>query len=237
MAIPAEGQSSVIAGPYLASWNGLPLGQITPDGYELTWQNSSYAINSDMTGEGTITDQIYNGTSVQISFTLQHWNAYGVEQLIWWMGNQGAAADYKFGRISGLGMRHWDAAKVLLLESCLLGDTGTIGGTAGTASIPAVPANINIDPLDIAFPKALLSNSKAISFLLATKPRYIPVTLDIFPYSVPQTIADIDDVSRVTGCGDMRFWEATRNPNQPHPGTAEATAAIGPDRAGGITVA
>lgn len=226
--VTAEGQSSVVAGPYLASWNGLALGQITTDGYELSWQNSSYAVTSDMTGEGTVTDQIYNGTSVQISFTLQHWNAYGVEALVWWMG-MGGAYKYKFGHVAGMGMRHWDAAKALLLESCLLGTSGTMGGAAGTSSKAELAVASNIDPLDIVFPKALLSNARAVSFLLSSRPRYIPITLDIFPYSVVTQ----NEIERVSGCTGMRFWEATRNPKQPHPGTSAFNTAIGPARVPG----
>ena len=214
MAIAAEGQSSIIAGPYNASWNGLDLGQITPDGYELTWQNSSYAINSDMTGEGTITDSIYNGTSCQLSFTLQHWNAYGVEQLIWWMGNQGAPADYLFGHITGVGMRHWDAAKPLVMESCFFDGTSTISA-----------ANPEIDPLEITFGKTLLSNAKAVSFLMASKPRFIPVTLDIFPYTV-EDVASTPTILRPTSCGAMRFWDSIRNPNQPSSDAATIATAV-----------
>lgn len=209
MALAAEGQSSVIAGPYRASWNGLDLGQITPDGYELTWQNSSYAINSDMTGEGTITDQIYNGTTCQISFTLQHWNAYGVEKLLWWMG-EAANITYKFGHIAGLGRRHFDSARPLILESCFF------NGTLLSA------ANPDIDPLEITFGKTLLSNAKAVSFLLATKPRYIPVTLDVMPYTVGGTSGS-EVLLRPTSCDGFRFWDCVRNPNQPSvPGNSAA---------------
>jgi hypothetical protein len=212
MPILAAGESSVVAGAYKASWNGLDIGDITPDGYELSWQPASFDIYSDAYGEATKLDSIYQGMSLSLSFTIQHWNARAVEQIIWWMGNQGDPAGYKFGTVGGAGLRHWDAAKPLLLESCALDDMG---------ALPATAANQTIDPLDITFPKALLSNDQAVRMLMAgSRPRYIPITMEIFPVAPTEsgeTYLDPADASRPAGCSDIVFFDATRNAIQPTP--------------------
>jgi hypothetical protein len=210
----APGKSSVVSGPYVATYNGMEIGQITPDGYELSWQNQGFEIRSDMFGEGTKLDEIYQGTSARITFTIQHWNAQAIEAMIWWMGNLTDHENFQFGHIKTVGASQWDQAKVLVLESCFsselefpLGDSTVLGDN--------VPNN-KIDPLDITFPKTLLANGEAVRFLMSSRPRFIPITLDIYPVA-PLVNNDYYDVARPSACSSLVYWEATRNPKQPTP--------------------
>lgn len=221
-AAPA-GKSTVIAGSYRALWNDLDIG-LTLDGFTLTQVNTGIDITADITGE-TVIDTIYSGTSLQVSMTLENWNAQAVEPMIWWLGNSDPTA-YEWGLTNGVGQRHWDAACPLILYACQ--------STGGALSAPADPdpsvadvatvwqhpnaanaANPNIDPLDIVFPKTLLQKDNSLDIRFSYEPRFITLTLDVFPISNQFGGTDFDpaapdSVERVTDCSEIRYFAATR---------------------------
>lgn len=192
------GESSIIAGAYKATWNGLDLGLVTTDGYQLRYRNTSIPITSDITGESII-DEIYTGTQPTITMTLQHWNAQGLEALIWWMGTQAGFADYSFGKTNGVGLKGWDAAKPLILQACHVsgGDTPTVSD-----------ANPTIDPYSITFFKTLLASNLDLQVVFSHQPRFVTVTLNIFPVSIT---TPNDPPTRVQSCNEIWFWDAVRN--------------------------
>lgn len=198
----AAGASSVVSGPYLATWDALDLGHVTPDGFEIITNTTAYDIAADITGEGTIIDQILSGVSIMVRFTLEHWNAQGVEAMLWWFGEQ--AAGYKWGKINGPGLRFFDAARPLVLTAC----------HSSMGALVADGPNQTIDPIDITFPKAILKGNEETRLLLASRPRFIPVTLQIFPVDSAQYVLAESEAARVDNCQDMLFWDATRNPDQ-----------------------
>lgn len=203
MALPTfgAGLSSVIAGPYIGLWNGLEIGHVTEEGMMLRPRQQALPIVADITGEGTVIDKINVGVSVQISFTLEHWNAQAMESLIWWFGNA-VPASYTFGKTDGVGQRHFDHAKPLVLTAC-----HSVGGA--TAS----PANPTIDPLDLTAPRTLLSDGQDLQVLLATRPRYIPMVLDVFPVDSSWSPASPEVASRPVSCSNFIYFDCTRNPD------------------------
>jgi len=208
----ANGQSSVVAGSYLATWNGLDLGLVAVGGYTLRYRNSSIPITADISGEAKI-DGIYTGTRPSISMVLQNWNAQAIEPLIWWMGTQRSGfAGYEFGKTNGVGLKEFDAAKPLVLTAC-----HQSGGNA-------TAANPTIDPLSITFFKTLLAPDTDVDIIFSHQPRFLPLTLDIMACSVAGSSNPI--ISRVNNCGDISFWSAIRNEGD------HLTAVVDPDVSG-----
>lgn len=196
----AAGLSQVIAGAYTAVWNGLDIGQVTTDGYKMRYRTGGYDITADTTGEGTVVDSIYNGLSMTIDFVAEHWNAQAIEQLLWWFGNTGAS--YSWGRTDGVGMRMFDAAKPLVLTACHIDGTG----------LDALPSNPYIDPLDITWPRAILAPNQDIEFLMSTKPRFLPISVMVFPVDTGFSPATPTTSERVSNCSNMIYFVSTRNP-------------------------
>jgi hypothetical protein len=191
-----NGQSSIVAGSYLATWNGLDLGLVAVGGYTLRYRNSSIPITADIAGESKI-DGIYTGTRPSISMVLNNWNAAAVEPLIWWVGTQNGYVNYEFGKTNGVGLKEFDAAKPLVLTAC-----HQSGGSA-------TEANPTIDPLSITFFKTLLSPDTDVDIIFSHQPRFLSLTLDIMAVSV--TGSEQPVISRVNNCGAISFWSALRN--------------------------
>ena len=222
-AAPA-GKSTVVAGSYRALWNDLDLG-LTLDGFTLTSSNSGVDITADVTGE-TVLDTIYSGTSMQVSMTLEHWNAQAIEPMIWWQGNSNPAV-YEWGLTNGVGQRHWDQACPLILYACH--NTG-FQVTQPSAADPSVAdvstlfthaettSNLNnphLDPLDIVFPKTLLQKDSNVDIRFSYEPRFITLTLDVFPIAdtvdnSPFSEVAPDNVERVNSCSNIRYFAANR---------------------------
>ena len=216
------GKSTVIAGSYRALWNDLDIG-LTMDGFTLTQVNTGIDITADITGE-TVIDTIYSGTSLQVSMTLENWNAQAMEPMIWWRGANNRAA-YEWGLTDGVGQRHWDAAAPLILYACQ-GEGFAVTPSPANPSIDDVDttitpstganaANPNIDPLDIVFPKTLLQKDSNLDIRFSFEPRFISLTLDVFPISNGYDGTDWDEaapdlVDRVSDCSKIRYFSATR---------------------------
>ena len=227
------GMSQIITGGYRALWDDLDVG-LTLDGFRLLNQTTGEDITSDITGDIPV-DGIHTGVTVQVVMTLQHWNAKAIEPMIWWHGNSNPAS-YEWGLTDGVGQRLWDNAKPLILYSCQ--GTGfsitpnnpnpeAPANTTITPSTGAASLNPNIDPLDIVFFKTLLAPNTNIDLLFSsTAPRYVPITLNVFPVSntingLPLDPNSPDSVERITDCDKFRFFSATRGtpPAPPAPPT------------------
>jgi hypothetical protein len=197
---------------------------LTLDGFTLRQTNSGIDITADLAGD-TILDTIYAGTMLTITVTLENWNAQAIEPMIWWHGNNDRA-NYEWGLSDGVGQRHWDKAAPLILYAC------HADGFSITTPSPADPdqpdqntifqrssgakaANPHIDPLDIVFPKTLLKKDTDLDIIFSFRPRFITLTLDVFPVAntYDETAFDPtapDLVERVTDCAAIRYFAATR---------------------------
>lgn len=195
LAAPA-GQSSVVAGSYRATWNGLDLGLVTTDGYQLRYRNSSIPITADIAGESEI-DAIYTGTQPTVTMTLENWNAAAIEAMTWWMGTQAGFANYIWGVTNGVGLKEFDAAKPLVLVAC--------HNNMGVAAA----SNPTIDPLAITFFRTILAPDQDLEILLSHRPRFITVTLKVFAVNIEGSENPV--VSRVSNCGNIAYWVALRN--------------------------
>jgi hypothetical protein len=223
--VAARGKSTVVSGSYRAYWDDLEIGQVL-DGFVLRQTNSGIDITSDATGD-TITDTIYSGTTYTVSFTLQNWNAQAVEPMISWFGAE-PRADYEWGLSNGVGQRHWDAAAPLILVACHAEGWGIVPSvttnemddpdvnTTLDRTMTAKASNPNIDPLDIVFPKTLLKKDVDIDILFSFRPRYLTITLDVFPIANTDDAGSAfkplepDKVARVSDCSKIRYFSATR---------------------------
>ena len=216
------GYSNVVAGSYQATWNDLDIG-LTIDGFTLSQSNSGIDITSDITGE-TVIDTIYSGTVLTMTMTLQNWNAQAVEPMIWWMGNL-APNQYEWGLTNGVGLSQWDAAKPLILSACASNNfsnpipTNIDDDPQSSAFTPSSGPSVRypyIDPLDIVFPKTILRKDSNIDILFSFRPRFLTLTLDVYPVSNDTTSTDDwvyttpDVVKRVSGCSNIRYFAATR---------------------------
>lgn len=224
------GLSTVVSGAYRALWDDLDIG-LTLDGYTLRQTNSGIDITADITGD-TILDTIYSGTILTITMTLENWNAQAIEPMIWWHGASTRSA-YEWGLSDGVGQRHWDAARPLILYACQSTgfsltqpanpDPDTPDATVFQHASAAEASNPTIDPLDIVFPKTLLKKDTDLDILFSFRPRYLTLTLDVFPISnmFDGTAFDEtapDSVERVNDCSKIRYFAATRGQGPTTPG-------------------
>lgn len=209
------GLATVISGPYKSLWDDMDMGT-NLDGFTLRQSNSGIDITSDLAGD-TILDTIYAGTILTVTVTLQNWNAQAIEPMIWWHGNSNPVS-YEWGLSDGVGQRHWDNAKPLILHACHavgFDSVDTAGDTVITPSTGANPANPNIDPLDIVFPKTLLKKDTDLDIIFSFRPRYITLTFDVYPISTlyegtAWNPVNVDQVERLTDCSSIRYFSATR---------------------------
>lgn len=197
-AAPA-GESSVVSGSYRVTWAGLDLGTVGNQGINLRYRNTSIPITADITGE-TVIERINSGTNASITMVLQDWNAQGLEAMIWWMGTLKGLASYSFGDVQSVGVKQWAVAQPLVLAACNLNVTNQPGSGAS-------PVNPTIDPLSITFFKTLLADDQDIDILFSFRPRFVTVTLDIYPVQR----ASGNTIIQPKGCDDMVLWEALRN--------------------------
>lgn len=215
------GLSTVVAGAYRALWDDLDIG-LTVDGYTLRQTNTGIDITADITGD-TVIDTIYSGTILTLTMTLENWNAQAIEPMIWWHGASNRAT-YEWGLSDGVGQRHWDAARPLILYGCQTtgfsiipnpGDPEAPAATTITNATAATAANPTLDPLDIVFPKTLLKKDVDLDVLFSFQPRYLTLTLDVFPISntAGGTAWDPtapDTAERLNDCTKIRYFAATR---------------------------
>lgn len=215
------GLSTVVSGAYRALWDDLDIG-LTLDGYTLRQNNSGIPITADITGD-TIIDTIYSGTILTLTMTLENWNAQAIEPMIWWHG-AADRANYEWGLSDGVGQRYWDAAKPLILYACQStgfeitpdpADPENPQQTVIQNATGATAANPNIDPLDIVFFKTILKSDIDLDILFSFRPRFLTVTLDVYPVSnsFNGTALDPtapDQVERINDCTKIRYFAATR---------------------------
>lgn len=216
--VAAPGEGTIIQGGYKGLWNDLDLG-ITLDGFKINHSEQAVPIVSDLTGSAMY-DDISTGIQMSVSMVLQHWNAQAIEPLMWWHGNSNPA-NYSWGSTDGPGQSHWLAAKPLILYACNAqgfawedtdGNTVVTDPTAPAAN----SANPYIDPLDIIFYKTLLRKDENLEILLSTtQPRFIELTLDVYPVSGQFDGSALnrnqpDRVERPNECGRLNYFSATR---------------------------
>lgn len=221
--IANHGEGTVVVGAYHALWDDLDVGS-TVDGFTVNSATTAIPITSDSTGT-TIVDEIHTGLNMTISMVLQHWNAQAIEPMIWWHGNS-RPVDYEWGTTDGVGQSRWAAAKPLILYACdAVGfansvgelDAGDIPQDAATTITRPTGASVRnpfIDPLDMIFYKTILRKDENLEIILANRPRYLPITLEVMPVKrltgtdfTPNTP---DNELRPNGCGRMAFFNATR---------------------------
>ena len=153
---------------------------------------------------------------MQVSFTLENWNAQAVEPMLWWQGNS-SPADYEWGLSDGVGQRHWDQAAPLILYACNSTGFSVTSPTTANPSLPDVTTAFDhatandqlkapyIDPLDIVFPKTLLQKDSNVDIRFSYEPRFITLTLDVFPIADSYQGTEFDEtapdnVERITDC-------------------------------------
>ncbi len=195
------GRSSVVAGAYRSTWNGLDLGLVSVDGHQLRIRTTAIPITADITGE-TIVDMIHTGVLPTMTMTLQNWNAQAIESLIWWHGTGRGLGAYKWGSSDGVGLKMFDFAKPLVLTAC--------HSSAGAAT----PSNPTIDPISMTFYKTILAPDQDIEVLLSHRPRFLTVTLQILPVTIVTTTVEgspVTTYTRASGCDQTDFWTCVRN--------------------------
>jgi hypothetical protein len=140
---------SFVSGAYSAVYNSLDLG-LVEDGFEMSYRRSSERIQTDVTGDA-LSDGVYRGIDLTISFILSEWDAEGAQAAFW-------PFDATLGEMGVLGALDTSYAKALVLTAC------------GTT-----------EPSTITFHKALLSPDFDVSQLFANRHRKISLQMTVYP--------------------------------------------------------
>lgn len=158
----AAGLVVPISGPYVGTWDALPLGTLNDDGYDLrcTVQGQEVA-ESDAYGM-TLTEGIYRGQNWRAGIRGLEWNKTGLLGILQMFGQSGAQGTLT-PILSNIGNR-WTAFCKSLVLTAILGNPPTI-----PQSLTAVNAG---------FAPNFQSN-----FLLTSKLREMPLELVLIPYT------------------------------------------------------
>lgn len=152
-----------IAGPYSATFGGKALGKVQ-DGFRLTFTNDIAPIVGDNVA-GSIQDGIYRGGNCFISAILSEWNAAAVRSVVW-------PYHATFGSMGLLGRRLRMFGDVLVLTK--------MGEQSGQGATNAVPRTLTANV-------AVLAPGFPLEVLLSSRPRFIPIRLQLLPYSLGGT--------------------------------------------------
>lgn len=157
-----------ISGPYKATFDGKNLGKVQ-DGFRLVFTSSAHPVRGNNLAM-TEQDAIYQGGSCFLSFILSEYNAPAVEKLIW-------PFDEKLGFLGKLGRRFFKFSKRILLERI-------------DPDKNSQDKKTNASPKQLWANKAVLAPGFPLELLLASRPRVVPIRLQLFPYDPAESPGD-----------------------------------------------
>lgn len=152
-----------ISGPYLGTWNGLALGTLSDDGYELIANIHGQEINeSDAYGQ-TLVEGIYRGINYGMRIRGLEFNKTGLLTMLQQFG-QGGTNLQLLPTLANIGDR-WTKYCQSLMLTAILGNP------------PSMPQTLT------ALSAGLAPNSQIGPMLFTSKMREIPMQLVLLPYN------------------------------------------------------
>lgn len=171
---------TVIAGSYSGTWNALAIGN-TAAGFRKNYAYKGRQIQFDAVGEANV-DQIFTGLNMTVDFVAQEYDAAAIDTLRWPFAST-------IGRVNPAGLSMWQAAKPLILTSCLTG----------------------VDPQTITFYKTILAPEYEISTEYSHRERPLPMRVIVFPVKY-EAGGDYSTPSHPTGCEEIVYFSETNWP-------------------------
>jgi hypothetical protein len=159
----AAGLVVPISGPYVGTWNALPLGTLSDDGYELGATLQGQEVNETDAYGMTLVEAIYRGFNWRLRIRALELTKTGPLTLFQQFGQTGAAGTLN-PQLVNIGDR-WTKYSLPLVLTAILGNP-----PSSPASLTAVNA-------------AIAPNSST-SMLFTSKVREMPVELVLIPYTV-----------------------------------------------------
>lgn len=157
----AAGLVVPISGPYVGTWNSLPLGTLNDDGYDLACTVQGQEVNlSDAFGM-TLVEAIYRGQNWKCRIRGLEWDKTGLLGILQMFGQR--VAGTLTPTLTNIGDRWTTYCKTLLLTA-ILGNPPTVPQTLTALTCGIAP------------------NSQS-NFLLTSKMREFPLELVLIPYA------------------------------------------------------
>ncbi len=114
----AAGLILPIAGPYLASWNSLPLGTQSDDGFVISVTHQGQEVNASDAYGMTLVEGIYRGQNWRMRLRGLEWNKAGLLDLLNMFGRTGISGTFT-PQLTAIGDRWSTYAKTLVMTAIL----------------------------------------------------------------------------------------------------------------------
>jgi hypothetical protein len=150
-----------ISGPYIGTWNSLPLGTQHDDGYDLRCVIQGQELNQTDAYGMTLVEGIYRGQNWRCLLRGVEFNKTGLLAALQAFGQSGANTTLT-PILSNVGNRFSAFAQTLLLNAIL-------------ANPPTMPQSLNAS-------NAIVAPQMQSNFLLTSKYREMPLEMVLLPY-------------------------------------------------------
>jgi hypothetical protein len=150
-----------VSGPYLGTWNALPLGTMNDDGFELGCTIQGQEVRESDAYGMTLVEAIYRGQNWRLRIRGLEWDKTGLLGILQMFGKSGAARSLT-PTLTAIGDR-WTKFCQALVLTAILGDP------------PAFP-------LSLTATNAGFSPNSQTLFNLTSKLREMPLELVLLPY-------------------------------------------------------
>lgn len=152
-----------ISGPYTGTWNALPLGTLSDDGYELVCTVQGQEVNETDAFGMTLVEGIYRGENWRCRIRGMEWNKTGLLSLLQMFGQTGATTTLT-PQLVNIGDRWTKYCQSMVLTAIL-------------ANPPTMPQTLT------ALNTGLAPNSQMGPFDLTSKLREMPLEMVLIPYA------------------------------------------------------
>lgn len=158
----AAGLVVPISGPYVGTFNALPLGTQNDDGFVLSCRHEGQEINASDAYGLTLVEAIWRGFNWRVRIRGLEANKTGLLAVLQMFGQTGANTTLT-PQLTAIGDRWTNYDKVLLLTA-ILGNPPTMPQTLTASSAAVAPG-------------------QTTEMMLTSKMREVPLELVLFPYS------------------------------------------------------
>jgi hypothetical protein len=152
-----------ISGPYVGTWNALPHGTLSDDGYEVSCGIVGQEINESDAYGGTLVEWIYRGQNWRCRIRGLEWFRSGLLSALQTFGQTGALGTFN-PQLLNVGIRGTNGAQTMLLTALL-------------ANPPCTPQSLT------ALNAVIAPNSQS-SMLFTSKMREMPIEYVLIPYQL-----------------------------------------------------
>ncbi len=151
-----------ISGPFLGTWNALPLGVQNDDGFVLSCQHQGQEVNATDAYGMTLVEAIWRGMNWRIRMRGLEANKTGLNSLLQMFGQTGANTTLT-PQLTAIGDRWSNYCKTLLLTA-ILGNPPTMPQTLTALSAGLAPG-------------------QTTEMMMTSKMREVPIELILLPYA------------------------------------------------------